>query len=410
MAANILADELGGNADTLYVVLDGEQVVTSESWEHTEGVLSQPCSWSIRLGWGDVAKTLIAKYPKHTTFRLFINGSMQASGRSDKIAAAQSPGGATELTVAGRDALAPLHDSYVHASIPVNVGTYTDLVWFALQQCGLAPSGAVNSTILQSDNAANRKIKSGVPIRSILPHRTVQQILDDFGETGPNAGVVKSVPQCKVGESWHRFVRRHIDRAGLMLWAAADGTFVLSAPNPNQPPSYLLVRGTGDPVPGGNVVGCSFEDDGTHRHTEAIVYGRGGGRAVGRLKAKGSFLDQEMIDAGYGPQPIVYRDIHTHSNAEAALFARRKLAEERRNGYRLEYTISGLTLPFLPTGGKDRAVVVVDTIVTVDDREFGIQGNFYVETVTRRRSPQTTTTLRLMRESDLIFGGPGEDE
>lgn len=409
-APTFVSDEIGADADSVFIVLGGDKIVINTGWQHTESILAQPSVWTLRMGWGRVAAEILAKYPKRTPFELYVGGVLQGTGRTDRPGAEQSPGGATEVTMSGRDALAPMHDTYVHASLPVSVGKYPDLVWFALQKCGLAPKGPIDPKILASDNAANRDIKAGVPIRAIAPHQTVQQILDDFGEVGPNAGTVHSVPQCKVGETWLRFVRRHIDRAGLFLWAAADGTFVLAAPDANQPPSYSIVRGTGEARPGGNVVACSFSDDGTHRHTEAIVYGKGGGKAVGRLKAKGSFVDQEMIDAGYTNQPIVFRDVHTKSNVEAALFARRKLAEERRAGYRLEYTISGLTLPYLPTGGANRAVVTVDTVVSVDDRELGIQGDFYVETVTRSRSPQTTAKIRLMRTQDLLFGGVSETE
>jgi hypothetical protein len=38
-----------------------------------------------------------------------------------------------------------------------------------------------------------------------------------------------------------------------------------------------------------------------------------------------------------------------------------------------------------------------DTVVEADDRELGITGPFYVEDVTMRRGPETTTTLRLMK-------------
>jgi prophage tail gpP-like protein len=406
-----VSDEIGTNADALYLELNGDRITTAIGWEHTEGILSQPCTWSMTLGWGDVAKGLIQKYPKGSKFALFVGSVQQASGRLDAPSADQPPGGATTVTMSGRDALAKLQDTYVKAETSVNVATYADLAWYALQQCGIAPMGTAfdpnNQTILKTDNSANRQFKSGVPVVAILPHRTVQEILDDTG-LPPNTGTVLAVPQAKIGETWHRFLRRYIDRAGLMIWAAADGTFVLAAPNGNQQPSYQLVRRTGDPNSGANVVGMSWRDDATHRHTEAIIYGRGGGRVLGRVKAKGSYTDQEMIDAGYGDQPIVFRDVNVHSSAEGAYFARRKLAEERRGGYKLEYTISGCTLPF-DNAGTTRAVVIPDTVVAVNDQELGIEGNFYVETVTRRRNPATTTRLRLVRIDDLVFGGPEGD-
>lgn len=413
MTAQFLSDQIGALDDAIALVLAGEQVVTAQTWSHTEGILSQPCEWNLRLGWGDVAAGLLKKYPKHTPFELYVGNVLQASGWTDGINANQSPGGATTVVIHGRDKLAKLHDTSVKAQTGVNVATYPDLCWFALQQVGLAPKGKpIDPTILRVDNVANRNIKSGVPIQSILPHRTVEQILEDAGLGtlgGQNTGAVHSQPIARIAETWHQFLRRYLDRAGLMLWAAADGSFVLSAPNANQPPTYKLVRQTGLPNAGSNVVGCSYQDDGTHRHTEAIVYGRGGGRKLGHVKAKGGFTDQEMIDAGYGDQPIVFHDTACHTGAEAAYFARRKLAEERRGGWRLEYTVAGLTLPYAGDLNQ-RAVLVPDTVVEVQDLELGIDGPFYIETVARQREPATLTTIRLMRPEDLVFGGPDEGE
>jgi prophage tail gpP-like protein len=405
-----ISDEIGSLEDTIALVLNGERLVTAESWEHTESVLSQPCSWALRLGHGGVALDLYRRYPKGTKFELYVGSILQASGKIDGHSADQPEGGAVQVTIHGRDALAKLHDTFVEAQIGVEVATYKDLVWFALQKCKLAPSGPIDDTILRVDNVANRQLKTGVPIASILPHRTVEQILEDAGLGGQNAGVVHTTPLAKLNETWLRFIRRHLDRAGLMLWAAADGTFVLGAPNGNQPPTYTLVRREGDVNRGANVLGMHHEDDATHRHTAAIVYGRGGGKAIGRTKARGQFVDQEMIDAGYDPQPLVYRDVHVHSVAEAAYFARRKLAEERRGGWKLEYRIAGLTLPYAGDGGQTRAVIVPDTIVAVHDEELGLDGPYYIETVVRSRNPATTTTIRLMRPEDLVFGGPQDDE
>jgi prophage tail gpP-like protein len=400
-----VSDELGTPSDSIALVLNGDRLLNAIGWEYTEGILSQPCSWTIQAGSGDIARKLLKLYPKHTSFQLYIGTVLQATGRTDAPMADQTDGGATVVSFKGRDSLAPLHDTYVKAQVGVNVTTYADLVRFALKKCGIDPS------LLVTDNSANRRIKSGVPITAILPHRTVEQILEDAGTgTAPqNAGVVHTQPLAKLNETWHQFVRRYLDRAGLMLWAGATGNFILGAPNASQPATYYLTRNVGTPNQGANVTGCSFQDDATHRHTEAIVYGRGGGKIVGRTKAKGSFVDQEMIDAGYGDQPIVYRDVHVHSSAEASYFARRKLAEERRSGWRLEYRIAGLTLPYAGDGGRSRAVITPDTVVNVRDEELGLIDNFYVETVIRRRSPQTTTTIRLMRLDDLVFGGPEAD-
>jgi prophage tail gpP-like protein len=408
--AQFISDQIGALGDTIALVLNGERVVTAESWEHTESILAQPSAFSMRLGHGGVAMELFQRYPKGTPFELYIGGIRQGTGKVDAVSADQPEKGATQVTFRGRDALAKLHDTYIDAQVGIAVATYPDLVWVALQKCKLAPSGPILPGILRVDNVANRQLKAGVPIAAILPHRTVQQILDDAGLGGASAGVVHTTPLARTNETWLRFLSRYLDRAGLMVWASADGSFVLGAPNGNQPPTYTLVRRTGDVNRGANVLGMHHEDDATNRHTEAIVYGRGGGKALGRTKSKGAYVDQEMIDAGYDPQPLVFRDTHCHTDAEGAYYARRKIAEERRAGWRLEYRIAGLTLPYAGDGGNSRAVIIPDTIVSVHDEELGIDGPFYIETVVRSRTPATTTTIRLMRPEDLVFGGPQDDE
>ena len=77
------------------------------------------------------------------------------------------------------------------------------------------------------------------------------------------------------------------------------------------------------------------------------------------------------------------------------------MAESRRAGFNLTYTVAGHTFPTLGTG--ERGVWTPDTVVDVDDDEFGLYGSFYVEQVGFRRQPQTTTELTLLRPADLVF-------
>lgn len=408
-----LSDEIGATEDTVALVLGEELVAIAEGWEVHESVLEQPAAFSIRLGWGDVAAEIMKKYPPNTPFKLYVGQHLQFSGHTDARCARQNSGGATEVEIRGRDALAPLRDSTITAAVSVNVSSYAQLVWYAMQQVGIVPEGenAIDPFVLKTDNAANRDTKAGVSISQIATSKSVQQILDDFGLTTVNVGRIHQSPQAKLHESWHEFIRRHIDRAGLMLWAAADGTFVLSAPNGNQAPAYSLVRRTGQPNRGANVVSMSVEEDAAHRHSECIIYGRGGGKADGRVKSKGSFEDEEMqLVYGYTKRARVYRDANVKSAAEGALFARRVLAEERREGWRLEYTFAGHTLPVFGSTTGQRAVVVPDTVINVTDDELQLSGNYYVESVIKRRSPETTTQIRLMRIEDLLFAAPGEEE
>lgn len=396
-----ISDTIGSRDDRIRLILNGDEILIAESWDHVDGIMEQPTAWSMRLGWGDIAAAILRKYKKGQTFQIYVGDALQGTGRIDKLGASQPPGEAATVTIGGRDMLARLHDAGVIAQQSFKDVTYLELVTRALEAVGF------KSPKIAASNAANRQVKAGVPVTQVAAPRTVDQVLQEG--VGFVTGVVTQELQAKVSETWHQFIRRYLDRAGLFLWCAADGTFVLSEPNGKQAPLYQIIRRRGDPNKQANVLGMDFEDDATQRHTEAIIYGRGGGKRHGPAKAKGSFSDDEMLALGYD-QPIAFKDANVHNDQEAAFFARRKLAEERRSGYRLIYTLSGLRLPTLASSGTAWAVVTPDTVVSVDDEELGIKGDFYIESVRRQRSPQTTTTVRLMRLIDLVFGSDENDE
>ena len=391
-----ISDEIGNNEDTVTLQLGGDEPLYAQSWDINESILQQPSHWSITLGFEGPARELFAKYPPRTPFVLSIMGATQATGFTDARHLTMSPGASgSQLVISGRDALAPLHDAYVAAQQSFKDSSYFDMVSQALKYSGCDASKLVKT------NANNRNMKAGIPLVELAAPINADQI-----QQQPIQGVIGAVAQelqAKCGERWQEFLRRHLDRAGLMIWAGADGRFVLSTPNAQQKPAYTIFRRYTQTAADTNVLGWSLSDDCTGRHSSAIIYGRGGGRKSGMIKAKGGFLDQEMLDYGYS-QPIVFKDVHAATGAQSEYFARRKLAEERRNGWRLEYTLAGLTLPAYGGNMQDRSVITTDTVVMVDDEILGIQGAFYIESVRRERQPQTQTTVRLMRPADLVFG------
>jgi prophage tail gpP-like protein len=407
------SDTVGDTDDRVRLVLGTDEVLIAESWDVHEGILVQPSAFTIELGNGAVAADLLGRYPPGTIFRLYVGTALQFTGWTDSRGLSQGGGHGTTVRFRGRDALAALESSDIVANLTLNNPTYPEIVWKALQLVGLAPatplsltttggvsySTAKNSSgrpILATSNAANRSIKAGVKVIETSPVETVADYL-----ANGSLGTERVAIQGKVSEKWHGFVRKYLDRAGLFLWAAADGTFVLSQPNAGQRPTYQIVRTRDGNT--SNVTGCEFDEDATHRHSTYTIYGRGGGRKHGPSKAKGAFDDLEMQNVYGLTRPGAIHDAVVQSASEAQFLARRKLAEERRSGWRLSYTFSGHRLP-LVGGSGESAIVVPDTVVKVDDEELGISQCMYVETVRRRRGPGTTTEVHLMRPIDLIFG------
>lgn len=396
-----ISDEIGNQEDTVAITVHNAltgvdtPVQYVQAYHVEECVLSQPSRWNISLGFDTVARELFWSYPPGAPFSLSLYDCVQLTGRVDGRQLRRSGSGSI-LTLTGRDALAPLHDSYVAATTSFADQSYADLVRAALKASGLDPGQLVLS------NTNNRKIKAGIPIQEVA-----QAPADDLITQQPIVGTLGATSQelqAKAGERWLDYLHTTLARAGLTLWASGDGHFVLSTPNGQQAPAYQVFRQIAADDLTTNVLDWQIGDDATNRHSEVIVYGRGGGRKKGAQKAKGYFVDQEMKDLGY-VQALVIHDRDVQTGDQAAYLARRRLAEERRAGWHLEYKIAGHTLPAAQGGGA-RAVVIPDTTIQIADDLLGVYGVFYIETVQRMRSEEegTCTVMRLMRTGDLVFG------
>jgi len=390
MPASYFSDELGKIDDRVRITLGGDDARIIENYTVRQSFLTQPASWSLRLGWGDVVADLIAKYPPGTPYQLFIGDVLQQTGQVDDIEVEGSASGAT-VTLTGRDALAPLLDACVTADRSFTNSTYADLVRTVLAQVLQRPY------VLELTNERNRSQQAGAAVR---------QSKSPLDPLGTPTGAAKARPiQAKVGERWYAFVRKQLDRAGLFLFAGADGKFILTSPNADQPPTARIVRRRGQNRNEVNVLSYRYRNATSPRYDSALVYGRGGGRKAGRQKTSATFRDEEMAGYGFPARPLVLRDAHVATAAQAEALARRKIAEARRAGWNLSYRLSGHTVPSLD--GTKKVVWTVDTTVEVIDDELGIRGVFWVESVEFSRAP-TVTTVNLMRPADLLFGG--EDE
>lgn len=412
--AQFARDETGGFDDRVRIQLGTEGVREIQDYSVSVGVLQQPARFDLKLGLksSERAADVIERYPPRTPFRLFIGDVQQQTGWTDgQPHVSGSATGATSIGIKGRDTLAPLHDGFVLDEITFRDETYRSLVEKTI--ANLFKGSDFVPKVLGS-NTANRKIRAGVPIVELAPPRTATEILLNIGPSGfQNAGTAQIVQQAKLGERQLSLIRRFLDRAGLMLWAGADGNYILSSPNGAQKPVAHIERkrgavaGLGGTGGAANIVSFSYGSDTVSRYSNVVIHGRGGGRKAGRSKSKGAEVDEEMLAWGYN-KPLVVRDANTKNEEQARFLAARKLAEGRRHSWTLEYTVSGHTAPSLTGGG--RAVWTPDTVVRIDDDEINLHGDFYLESCEYMRSDRTTTRLHFMRPDDLIFGGTDSGE
>jgi prophage tail gpP-like protein len=400
------SDTIGSTSDEVRLVVNGKDILIAESWDIHEGILEQPMAWSLRMGSGQTAGQILQLAPKNTPFQLYVAGALQATGKTEGVTAAGSATTPTQVVIKGRDPLCELYTGHVVAPQSFINSTYLNLVWRALLAVGLVTGTTPDPTQLASTNEANRQIKAGKKITQLAAPKPVDQVVQDEDSGTTDTATSYSEIQAKLGENWLHFVRRYLDTAGLVLWAAADGTFILSEPNVNQAPLYQIIRRASlNPTQRyGNVTSYNFVDDATHRHSYAVAYARGGGRKAGRQKSFGDEVDDEMFNLGFTRQ-IAFRESSAQNREQCENYCERKLAEERREGYQLHYVVAGHTLPLLGGGPTNTAVITPDTVVQVTDEELGINATpFYIESVRRMRSPQTQTEIRLMRPADIVLG------
>lgn len=457
--------EIGISRDVVTLKLGGDTLLVAESYEIQFGLLTQPASFALRLGRGDAVKSLIQKYPPRTPFQLFIDGNLVMSGTTDGYTASDGNGGASEFTIRGRDSMGPLVNAYVKGERRFADVTYVELTRAALDatvgagKYKLIPSNDANrkaitrsptpadtapedvpTTGLTGDIAEDfitgAKAVAGGAVTALTPRQstamrtsgwlqatgTAAQTAERTLETG--AGVVfdallggtdvnglntnvdspaQPTIQAKLGQKvYEGLLKPYLDRGGLFLWATSvPNTFVLSDPNLAQKPTYRLIRQRGATINQVNVLSAQYKNETTSRYSRCEVHFRRGGGAETRTRAFGLFVDREMTTAGFD-QPLIFKEDKCKSLIQADFLAKRKICETIRAGWILEYTVAGHSTPWV--GGPGYVVWFFDTIVDVRDDEYGINGSFFIESVSMRGNPQKTTTLRLMRLDAAVFG------
>lgn len=387
---------IGERDDAVRLVLHGDTVVIAESYDVRSSILTQPAAWTIRTGWSKVAAALLSKYKPNDPFQLYVGGKLQQTGYLDGVSADGSAGGST-VTFSGRDALAKLADDHLDSERTFQDDTYLSLVLKQLNAVGL------DDRMVTGSNRANLKIKSGVPISYLVPTppRSVEQIVTGASSNTAGSGIQHMQIQGRIGEQRFTFLKRYLNLAGLFLWAAVDGSFILSEPDARQKPMSSILRKVGQASNSVNVISCSYNNRTEHRYSLYEVYGRGAGRKAGHVKAKGVYEDAEMKALGFTKRRII-RSQNAKTTEQAMFLARRMCAEDRRAGWQLKYKMSGHTTPF--TSGGQACVWAPDTTVYVKDDILGIEGVFYVTDVAFSRGPQSETEIDLMRPEDLVFG------
>lgn len=397
-------------ADRVVLELGGRELLYAESYDVQLSALTMPCAFGMRIAPGDRLAEALAVCGIGSPFKLYIgddpsrSGSvvLQLAGAIDGFTVDVDGSGGSVLTVQGRDALAPVHDAFVTSEQAFADVTFRELTEAVLKKC---LDG--RPFTLDTDATALRKALSGVPKapKTLTADERVDETVGD-AEGVPGPKTQQQTIRTKLGQQWFSGVLKpQLDRAGLVLRAKPDGGFLLSQVDAKQTPLYRIARKRGISVADSargtsSVLRASWRNSANGRFSRCDVHGRRGGGATARTNILGSCVDLELEAAGLR-KVLSIDDDRAKTIQQAEFLARRKIAEARRAGWALTYTVSGHTTTTLDGGS---AVWASDTTVEVEDEELGLSGTFWIESVRFARDPRTTTTLVLMRPEDVIFG------
>lgn len=413
------SDALGGIEDDVQIRLNGEGTLyLIESYDIRQAFFtSAPNVWALRLGLAAGVSQILPMARPRTKVELYVGNVLQQTGWTDGLEADSDANSGSSVSVHGRDRMAELHDAHAtgdHFFKNVSFGDLTDKV------LTLALGVGNYDLIIDGGNRANRmaSTSSGAPPPTadpdIAPALTAAQ--------GKELRI-------KYGEKYFDFLQRELIRGGLFLITGAAGEFILCVPNTTQPPLYRIVREAGATRKNVSVVKARYRNTSTTRYTRYEVRGKGGGGtssavdipadapedvkkaligsgAAGQKRQGGVFIDSEMVGWGYSEaRAWTHKDPHATSRKQMEMLARKKCADDRRTNWQLIYTMSGHTVPKIGSG--KRLCWAIDTMVQVVDDEFGLNDNYWIESVNPRRDGNgTTTDVHLMRPEDLVFGDP----
>lgn len=371
-------------------------VKIASEYDTKSGIFDQPSTFSFVIGDGSTAASLIQQAPANTPFQILVGGAPQFTGFTEGREARGSATQGTQLHVHGRSILAKLlTDLEKNASFTGK--THRDLVAQALSDLDIKKPFTNDAPQILASNADTRKTRSGTNVKASDADDYTAQLSQYAGTQGDAYPVART----KLAEKYLDLLRRHLETVGLFLWDSPTGDIIVGRPNWHQPAIARIYRRRSR-VPTSNIESYSWREDYAPRYSEVAIFGKTTGRKYSRHTTSGAYTDDIMVNLGFHKVKVV-RDVNVTSIAHAEAIAKKHLAEGRRKGFALEYTVKGHSTPNILTGGT--TIWSPDTVVDVVDEEIGISGQYYIENVRHTRNANGThTTIKLLEPDSLIFG------
>lgn len=289
-------------------------------------------------------------------YTVSVNGQARVTGRmlTKNLVASASSGATIQLTV--QTLLADAMFTAVDPKIGVSNTTLKELVLAAFRRLGVTERDFIFHPRASRDAITGRESgqpsaaaglrarlhalensdTTGITFQQINKKREHLRAQLAAAETRP---VDPELQEIKLEEarphppeSVFAFVDRHLARHGLMMWDAADGKIVVGKPDDGQRPLYILTALRGRDGVANNLLDARKLEDYEQVPELIWVYGRGGGRDLGKARVKYNDFDPTLASV-YPPLDrvtmILDESIQTQEQAEAR--ARRELLSRSMN-------------------------------------------------------------------------------
>jgi prophage tail gpP-like protein len=397
----------------------GLRIDTWKSYRYNSHFLTPTDGWSFTLGDESLKDSITEKIAVGQRVTLSINGHVQGDGYIDALEVSSSRNRGTDITVHGRDRLAPVVDSCIDPATRFTAG----MTLFDVVQKVFSPFGWLTDADFLVSNETNRNVitgqsrgtptsKKGKPLKSFTLHQ------------------LKPYPH----EGAFQFAARIAQRFGLWIWLSAEGNVVILAkPSFEQEARYTIrhKRGTTGPALRNNVLSGQVRKDGTEQPSVIIATGHGGGGEHPRAHMKVAMINELVgLDDGGSPtaevaavlakhpdakvveqrsvfgkaarystkaRPLFLHDDESKTLEQLEGFVKREMALKQRNSMVATYTVEGHTQNDIPW--------CVDTMVDVDDDVSNVHESLWLlsRTFEKGRNSGTTTTIELIRPYTLDF-------
>lgn len=244
----------------------GRRLTNWKSYSYNSDFLTPTDGWSFTLGDDETGDELLRDLAVGQRVTLVVNGVRQGDGYIDEVAISASRSSGTDVTISGRDLLAPVVDAILDPVVHFKAGqTLQDILRALFEPFGFSK--------FEVDNEANRDALSG-QTRGVPMGKARVSKRGKVSGGGPLKNFVEHQLKPNPKEGTFAFAVRLTQRHGLWIWLAADNeTIIVAKPNFAQMPrGQITHRRTG-----GNVLSGSVTRSLVEQPSCIVATGRGGG-------------------------------------------------------------------------------------------------------------------------------------